>query len=244
MKVSLFATCLVDQVAPQVGVATVRLLRHLGCRVTFPPGQVCCGQPAYNTGYPNAARAAARPLLDAFDGARYVVAPSGSCVAMIRHHFPDLFAEDLTLRRRARELVDRTYELTEFIVTVLGVTDVGARFPHRVAFHPSCHGSRLLGVRHEPLALLREVRGLELVPLERPGDCCGFGGTFSVKLPEISAAMVDEKAEDVEASGATHLVGIDLGCLLNIAGRLEQRGSSIRVLHLAELLAEGLEGGE
>jgi len=240
MKVALFATCLVDQVVPQVGVATVHLLRHLGCRVTFPPGQVCCGQPVYNTGYPNAARTAARPLLDAFEGERYVVAPSGSCVAMIRHHFPELFADDPALSRRARELVDRTYELSEFIVTVLGITDVGAHFPHRVAFHPSCHGSRLLGVRHEPLALLREVRGLELVPVPRADDCCGFGGTFTVKVPGISAAMVDEKAAHIESTGATHLVGIDLACLLNIAGRLEQRGSGIRTLHLAELLTEGL----
>jgi L-lactate dehydrogenase complex protein LldE len=244
VKVALLVTCLADQLYPRVGVATVQLLRRLGCKVTFPEAQACCGQPALNSGYPDAARQAARVLLDAFESAEHVVAPSGSCVAMIRRHYPGLFAGDPARAARAQRLARKTYELSEFVVKVLGVTDVGACFPHRVTFHASCHGARLLEVLDEPLRLLGAVRELTLVPLPRERDCCGFGGTFSVKLADVSGAMVDEKAENVERSGASHLVGIDLGCLMNIAGRLQRRGSEIRALHLAELLNQGQEGTE
>lgn len=241
MKVALFVTCLCDQLYPRVGMATVRVLRRLGCEVVFPEGQTCCGQPSFNSGYHDEARSVARTLLDAFEDAEYVVAPSGSCTGMVRHYYPELFAGDVELLVRARRLVEKTYELSQFIVKVLGVTDLGCEFPHRVTYHPSCHGMRLLGVREEPTQLLGRVRGLELLPLPRCEDCCGFGGSFSVKLSGVSGAMVDEKASNVERSGATHLVGTDLGCLMNIDGRLKRRGSKVRVLHLAELLDEGHE---
>lgn len=241
MRVALFVTCLVDQVYPRVGTACVELLRRLGCEVSFPPDQTCCGQPAVNAGYPGAGRAAARTLIEAFANEPYVVSPSGSCVAMIHEHYPRLFEDDPEFSLHARALAKRTYELSQFIVKVLGRTDVGARFPHSVTFHPSCHASRLLGVREEPLSLLRAVRDLDLLPLPRCEDCCGFGGTFAVKLPDVSGAMVDEKVDHAEATGASHLVGTDAGCLMNIEGRLRRRGSSLRVLHLAELLNHGSE---
>jgi L-lactate dehydrogenase complex protein LldE len=239
LKVALFVTCVADLVAPAAALATARLLRRLGCDVVFPEAQTCCGQPAWNSGYAREAASAGRAMLDAFEGADYVVSPSGSCVGMIRHSYPHLFAGDPALAARAERLADRTFELSQFVVNVLKVTDVGATFSARATFHPSCHGARLLGVRDEPLKLLAAVRGLTLVPLTRSEDCCGFGGTFAVKLSSISAAMVDEKAERIEATGATHLVSTDLGCLLNIAGRLERRGTKVRALHLAEVLTEG-----
>lgn len=221
----------------------VRVLRRLGCSVTFPPSQACCGQPAFNSGYSDAARSAARVLLDAFEDAEYVVAPSGSCVGMVRHFYPELFAQDPELGERASRLTAKTYELSQFIVNVLGVTEVGSVFPHSVTYHPSCHGMRLLGVRDEPVRLLAGVRQLKLLPLARCEDCCGFGGAFAVKQADISGAMVDEKAECVEATGAEHLVSTDLGCLMNIAGRLERRGSPIRALHLAQVLDAPAEPG-
>lgn len=237
VNISLFITCLADQLRPRVGVATVRLLRKLGCSVSFPEGQTCCGQPAFNSGYVADARASARTLLDAFEDAERVVTPSGSCAGMVRHYFPEVFAGDPVLAERARALASKTRELSQFIVNDLGVTDVGAVFPHRVTYHPSCHASRLLGVHDEPLALLREVKDLELVPLPRAEDCCGFGGTFSVKQEAMSGAMAAEKADHVGETEADCLVGTDLGCLVNIAGLLDRRGSAVRVLHLAEVLA-------
>jgi L-lactate dehydrogenase complex protein LldE len=241
VKVALFVTCIADAVAPAAALATARLLRRVGCTVTFPEAQTCCGQPAWNGGYADEARAAARTMLDAFEDADYVVSPSGSCVGMIRHSYHDLFRQDRAREERARRLADKTFELSQFLVNVLKVTDVGAVFEARATFHPSCHGARLLGVRDEPLKLLAAVRGLTLLPLARSEDCCGFGGTFAVKLAAISAAMVDEKVEHIEATGATHVVSTDLGCLLNIAGRLAKRGAKVRALHLAEVLAEGGE---
>lgn len=242
MKVALFVTCVADLIAPAAALATAKLLRRLGCTVSFPERQTCCGQPAWNSGYPDDARAAATTLLDAFEDADYVVSPSGSCVGMIRHSYRDLFVDPTSAVRAAR-LAAKTFELSQFIVNVLKVTDVGATFRARATFHPSCHGARLLGVRDEPLQLLGAVRGLTLLPLTRSEDCCGFGGTFAVKLSSISAAMVQEKTEHIEATGATHVVSTDLGCLLNIAGRLAKRGLPIRALHLAEVLTEGTGEG-
>jgi len=236
-KVALFITCIADQLFPDVGSATVRLLRRLGCDVSFPEAQACCGQPAFNSGYPDEARSAAERLLDAFEDAEFVVSPSGSCVGMAHHNYPRLFAGDAVLAERARRFVQKTHELSQFIVNVLGVTDVGAAFPGKVTYHASCHAARLLGARSEPLALLGSVRGLELVPLPRCEDCCGFGGAFSVKLSDVSAAMADEKSEHIESTGADHVVSTDLGCLMNIQGRLDRRGSRVRTLHLAEILA-------
>ena len=242
MNVDLFVTCLVDQAAASVGMATVRLLEHLGCSVSFSEAQTCCGQPAWNSGHAEPARAAARALIEAFADAEVVVSPSGSCAGMVKHHYTELFRDDPEWRERAEALAGKTYELSQFIVGVLGVTELGGHFPHRVSYHPSCHAARLLGVGREPLVLLGGVGGLELVPLARADDCCGFGGTFAVKLAQLSSAMVDEKASHVEASGASHLVSTDVGCLLNIAGRLSRRGADVRTLHLAELLCEAVTG--
>ncbi|MBX5436450.1 MAG: (Fe-S)-binding protein [Alicyclobacillaceae bacterium] len=244
MKVSLFITCLVDNFFPDVGEAMVRILNRCGVRVELPPQQTCCGQPAFNSGFVQEAAEAGRTLLEALAGADYVVAPSGSCTGMIHHYYERLFADDAKLQARARSLAERTYELSQFLVNVLGVTDIGAVFPHKVTYHPSCHGLRLLGVRDEPLELLQAVRGLELVPLTLAEDCCGFGGTFALKMHDVSAAMVDEKAAHVVETGAEVLVGTDMGCLMNIGGRLRHQGRPVRVMHLAELLYQGILQGE
>lgn len=243
MKVSLFITCLADQFFPNVGVATVRLLRRHGCTVDFPRAQTCCGQPAFNSGYVDEARQVATTMLDAFDDADYVVSPSGSCVGMIHHYYPELFRDDAELLERARRLIDKTYEFSQFMVNVLGVTDVRGVFPHRVTYHPSCHGSRLLGVKDEPMRLLKSISGIELVPLPHAEDCCGFGGTFAVKMSEMSGAMVAEKADHVMETEASYLVGTDMGCLMNIAGHLKRRGEQVETMHLAELLYTASENG-
>jgi L-lactate dehydrogenase complex protein LldE len=242
MKISLFITCLSDAIYPRVGEAMVRLLARYGVKLDFPPVQTCCGQPAFNSGYWDEARAAARTILDAFADCDFVVAPSGSCVYMI-HHYRDLFRDEPAYLARAEDLRRKTYEFTQFLVGVMGVTDVGAAFPHKVTYHPSCHGSRLLGVREEPMKLLENVKGLEFVPLPYAEDCCGFGGTFSVKMSNISGAMVGEKAEHVLETEAEVLTGLDMGCLMNIGGHLRHRGEPVRVLHLAELLYEGVTRG-
>jgi len=236
MKVSLFITCLVDQFYPNVGVSMVRLLRRYGCTIDFPASQTCCGQPAFNSGYPKEARAVALGLLNAFEDAEYVVSPSGSCVGMIQHYYHELFANDPALAKRADALAKKTYEFSQFLVNVLGVTDVGAVCPHTVTFHPSCHASRLLGVRSEPMTLLENVQDIRLVPLPYANDCCGFGGTFAVKLSDVSGAMVAEKADHIAETGAEFLVSTDAGCLMNIAGHMKRRGIATQPLHLAELL--------
>jgi L-lactate dehydrogenase complex protein LldE len=236
MNVSLFITCLADQVFPEVGVSTVRLLRRLGCTVDFPRAQTCCGQPLFNAGHVDDAREVARTLLDAFEKSEHVVAPSGSCVGMVKHYFPELFDGDRELGERALRLAAKTWELSQFLVHVLHVDDVGARFPHRATFHPSCHASRLLGAKDEPLRLLACVKDLDLAPLERAEDCCGFGGLFAVKLPDISSAMAGEKCDHVLATRPEYVIGSDMGCLMNIAGMLSRRGSPVRAIHLAQVL--------
>jgi L-lactate dehydrogenase complex protein LldE len=218
----------------------VRLLAKYGVEVHFPKTQTCCGQPAFNSGYWDEARTSAKTLLESFDDADFVVSPSGSCTGMIHHYFPKLFEHDPVLSGKANALIEKTYEFSQFLVQVLGVTDVGAYFPHKVTYHPSCHGSRLLGVKSEPLQLLNHVRGMELVPLPYAEDCCGFGGTFAVKMCDISGAMVSEKADHVLETDAEVLVGLDMGCLLNISGNLRYRSKPVRVMHLAELLVEGV----
>jgi len=244
MKVSLFITCLSDVLFPRVGEAMARLLARQGVEVGFPAAQTCCGQPAFNSGYWEEARASAKTLLEAFDDSDFVISPSGSCTGMIHHYYPKLFENDPALRRKAEALAEKTYEFTQFLVGVLGVEDVGAVFPHKVTYHPSCHGSRLLGVRDEPLKLMANVRGLELVPLPFAEDCCGFGGTFAVKMSDISGAMVAEKVDHVLETEAEVLVGLDMGCLMNIGGNLRYRGRPVRVMHLAELLYEGVAAHE
>ncbi|MFC5530180.1 (Fe-S)-binding protein [Cohnella yongneupensis] len=239
MKVSLFITCLSDALYPRVGEAIVRLLAKHGVKVEFPPVQTCCGQPAFNSGYWNEARATAKTIVEAFEDSDFVISPSGSCTGMI-HHYPKLFENDPVMHAKAIGLQRKSYEFTQFLVNVLGVTDVGAHFPYKVTYHPSCHGSRLLGVKNEPLALMENVQGLEFVPLPFAEDCCGFGGTFAVKMADISGAMVSEKADHVKETEAQVLVGLDLACLMNIAGNLRYRGEPVRVMHLAELLYEGV----
>lgn len=240
MKVSLFITCLSDALFPRVGEAMVRLLAKYGVTLQFPTVQTCCGQPAFNSGYWQEARDSAKTILDAFEDCDFVISPSGSCTGMI-HHYPKLFEDDPVMLKRAIKLQSKSYEFTQFLVQVLGVTDVGATFPHKVTYHPSCHGSRILGVKDEPIALLGNVKGLELVPLPFAEDCCGFGGTFAVKMADISGAMVSEKVDHVLESEAEVLVGLDMACLLNIAGNLRYRNEPVRVMHLAELLYEGVK---
>ena len=235
MRVSLLVTCLGDALFPEVGVATVRLLRRLGHEVDFPASQTCCGQPHFNSGYHADARALARHTIDAFAGGSLIVAPSGSCAAMVKLEYPELFHDDRTWHERAVDLAQRTHELSGFLVNVLGLEDVGARFDGRVTYHMACHLSGL-GLLTEPERLLRRVRGLELVPLERADECCGFGGSFSVRFPGISGAMVCDKVAFIERSGADAVVATDAGCLMNIAGRLRRVGSRVRALHLAQIL--------
>ncbi|WP_149094063.1 (Fe-S)-binding protein [Paenibacillus terrae] len=240
MKVSLFITCLSDAIYPKVGEAMARLLARYGVQLDFPKVQTCCGQPSYNSGYWDETRAAAKTILKAFNDSDFVVSPSGSCTYMI-HHYPELFKDEPEWLDSARRLEQKTYEFTQFMVQVLGVTDVGASFPHTVTYHPSCHGTRLLGVKEEPMQLLGSVKGLQLVPLPFAEDCCGFGGTFAVKMSDISGAMVTEKVDHIRETEAEVLVGLDMACLMNIAGNLRYREEPVRVMHLAELLYEGVK---
>jgi L-lactate dehydrogenase complex protein LldE len=239
MKVSLFITCLADQLYPEVGESVVRLLHDYGCEVDFPELQTCCGQPAFNSGYQDEARDVARNLIRAFEHSDYVVSPSGSCTGMVHHYYPYLFENEPEWKAKAEAFIAKTYEFSQFLVNVLGVTDVGAAFNRKVTYHPSCHASRLLGVVEEPMKLMNAVKGMEFVDLPRKQDCCGFGGTFSVKMADMSEAMVCEKAACVCETGAEVLVGTDMGCLMNISGRLNKEGKPVRVMHLAQLLEEG-----
>ncbi|MGF1609387.1 MAG: (Fe-S)-binding protein [Kiloniellales bacterium] len=236
-RVGLFVTCLVDLIRPSVGFAAVALLERAGCRVEVPRAQTCCGQPAYNSGDRADSKAIAAQVIEAFQGYDYLVAPSGSCAAMIREHYPALFADEPALQERAHGLAARTYELISFLTDVRGLKGVEARYAGRVTYHDSCSGLRELGIRAQPRALLASVDGLELVELPDADVCCGFGGTFCVKFPDISNAMVTAKSEAIEATGADTLLAGDLGCLLNMAGKLQRRGSAVRVRHVAEVLA-------
>ena len=236
MRISLLVTCLGDALFPEVGVATVRLLRRLGHEVEFPAAQTCCGQPHFNSGYHDEARTLAKHTIETFAKSQLVVTPSGSCAAMVKLEYPELFHGDSTWHPRAVDLAKRTHELSDFLVNVLKIDDVGARFDGRVTYHMACH-LRGLGLIDEPLRLIQKVRGLQFVPLERYDECCGFGGSFSVRYPEISGAMVRDKAALIEQTGAETVVATDAGCLMNIAGCLRRRGSRVRALHLAEVLA-------
>ena len=237
-RVALFVTCLVDLHRPSVGFAAIRLLEDAGCDVEVPQAQTCCGQPAYNSGDRATAQAIARQVIRAFRGYDYVVAPSGSCAAMIAHHYPALFeGTDPAALGEARELAALTHELTAFLHDVLGATPNPTRYEGVVVYHDACSGLRELGVREQPRALLGGVAGLELRELVERDVCCGFGGTFCVKYPEISTRMVSDKTRDIAASGADTLLAGDMGCLLNLAGRLSRQGSTVRVRHVAEVLA-------
>jgi L-lactate dehydrogenase complex protein LldE len=236
--VALFVTCLVDLFRPSIGFAAIKLLEDAGCTVEVPPLQVCCGQPAYNSGDRKTTRAIATQIIDAFEGYEAVVAPSGSCGGMLSHHYSGLFDDDPAMKLRAENLASRTYELMSFLVDILGVKKVVARYDGTVTYHDSCSGLRELGVKTQPRRLLGTVDGLRLSEMKTPEVCCGFGGTFCVKYPEISNAMVGEKSADISATGAGTLLAGDLGCLMSMAGKLQRQGSTVQVRHVAEVLAD------
>ena len=235
--VTLFIQCLVDGIYPEVGEAMVRIFRKLGVNLTCPTTQTCCGQPAFNAGYRREAAAAAKRFIDIFATADVIVCPSGSCVTMVRHHYSQLFDSDDSWLPRARKVAAKTYELTEYLVDVLGVFDVGARYSGRITYHDSCHLLRNLRVKAQPRKLLSNISGAEFIEMHDADRCCGFGGSFSVKYADISAAMVADKVNNIVASGADTVVGCDMGCLMNIQGMLSRRASDIKVMHIAQILA-------
>ena len=241
-RVALFITCLADQFFPQVGECVVKILRRLDVDVTFNPEQTCCGQPAFNTGFRDEARSVARRVVEMYDNADYVVAPSGSCSSMVKVFYPELFEDEPEMQRKAQDLKKRFFELSDFLVNVLKVDDLGARFPHRVTYHDSCHLLRELGVSEPPRQLLRKVQGIELVEMSDYKLCCGFGGTFSVKFPEVSVPMGQDKIRSATATGAEYLVAADGGCLMHVAGLIHRQGLALKTMHLAEVLATEEKG--
>lgn len=241
-RVALFVTCLVDLFRPSVGFAAVKLLEAAGCTVEVPRSQTCCGQPGFNAGNREAAEAIARQVIDAFEGYDYVVAPSGSCGGMLKTHYPELFDGDPAMRDRATALAARTHELISFLVDVRKMAAVDARFDGSVTYHDSCSGLRELGVKTQPRRLLATVAGLTVKELADAEVCCGFGGAFCVKYPAISDRMVTDKAKSVAATGAGTLLAGDMGCLLNMAGKLSREGAPVRVRHVAEVLAGMADG--
>jgi L-lactate dehydrogenase complex protein LldE len=235
-RVGLFVTCLVDLFRPSVGFAAVRLLEASGCEVVVPRGQTCCGQPAYNSGDRKSARSLALQTIAAFEGCDYVVAPSGSCAGMLKTHYPALLADDAAAEQ-ARRFASRVFELVSFLVRVRGMTKAPGSYQGAITYHDSCSGLRELGIKNEPRELLSSIEGLELVEMAENETCCGFGGAFSVKFPDISNAMVERKTANVTASEAPLLLAGDLGCLMNMAGKLSRQGSPVRCRHVAEVLA-------
>jgi L-lactate dehydrogenase complex protein LldE len=235
--VTLFIQCLVDGIYPEVGEAMVAIFRKLGINLTCPTQQTCCGQPAFNSGYRGEARVAAKRFIDIFETADAVVCPSGSCVTMVRHHYPQLFADDAAWLPRAREIAAKTYELTEYLVDILEVEDLGAHFDGIVTYHDSCHLLRNLRVKEQPRRLLRKISGAEFIEMNDSDRCCGFGGSFSFKYADISAAMAEDKINSIIASGADTVVGCDMGCLMNIQGMLSRNGADIKIMHIAQILA-------
>lgn len=244
LKVALFATCINDVMFPDTPKAVVSVLERLGCTVEFPLEQTCCGQMFTNTGYFDEAIPDVRNYVKAFSSYDYIVGPSGSCVGAVRHQHPMLaaHAKDEGLAAEVDKVVARTYDFTEFVVDVLGVTDVGAYFPHRVTYHPTCHSVRVAKVGDRPFQLLEKVKGIDLVPLPDADQCCGFGGTFSVKNPDVSVAMGGDKARHVASTGAEYLVTGDNACLMHIGGLLHRQNAGIKTMHLAEILAHTESG--
>jgi L-lactate dehydrogenase complex protein LldE len=236
-RISLFVTCIVDQLFPKVGIAVVEVLERLGFHVEFPERQTCCGQPAFNSGYREEARQVARYFLEVFRQADYIVVPSGSCCSMISHHFEDLFEKEPDSRERARELSPKVYEFSRFLLAVAKVEDVGARLDEIVTYHDSCHALRELKVKDGPRRLLRNVRGLQLREMDAAEECCGFGGTFSVKFPEVSGGMARNKIDSIVRTGASTVVSVDSSCLMQLQGSLSRAGLPVRTMHLAEVLA-------
>ncbi len=236
-RVGLFVTCLVDLIRPSVGFAAVKLIEQAGCRVEVPAAQTCCGQPAYNSGDRADARDLAKQTIAAFEGFDYVVAPSGSCAGMLKSHYPALLADDADWGPRALAFSERVHELVSFLVDVRAMATVDATFDGRVTYHDSCSGLRELGVKQQPRDLLRTVKGLELVEMADNEVCCGFGGTFALKFSDISNAMVEKKSRNIAAAAPAMLLAGDLGCLMNMAGKMKREGRAIAVRHVAEVLA-------
>jgi L-lactate dehydrogenase complex protein LldE len=237
-RVQLFVTCIVDSIYPRVGQATVEVMERLGLEVEFREAQTCCGQPAFNGGFRDEARQVARRFLDVFEPTAPdpIVCPSGSCAAMVVHGYVELFRDDTRNRARAEAIAARTFEFSQFIVEVLGLTDLEAHFAGKLTYHPSCHLTRLLHVTDAPQKLLAHLHEAEVVPLPAAEECCGFGGLFAVKHGELSAAILDKKIENVRAAGAQTLVGCDMSCLMHIQGGLSRDGAPVKCLHLAEVL--------
>ncbi|MEW6531112.1 MAG: (Fe-S)-binding protein [Thermodesulfobacteriota bacterium] len=241
MRVQLFGTCLVDTFFPETGEATLKLLRHFGVDVVYPHGQTCCGKPADSGGYSGAARKAAEHFISVFEGNDPIVIPSGSCASMVKNHYPELFKNDRRMKEKAEAVAERTYELTQFLVHVLKVHEAGLQGKGSITYHSSCQLTRELGVREEPLLLLESLRGAKFIQLPRADRCCGFGGIFMARLPEVSMALADEKADAIVSTGAETVTGCDHGCLMNIADALNRRGNAVKVKHIAAVFAEGLE---
>ena len=238
MKISLFVTCLVDQLFPQVGLSAVKILDKLGVKVDFDPRQTCCGQPAFNSGYKDEALRVARHFIDVYSDAGHIVVPSGSCSTMIKVFLPQLFAEGSRERTLAHDLAGRTFELSDFLVSVLGVESTGARFPKTVTYHDSCHLLRELGISSQPRDLIRSVRNIDFREMEKSDRCCGFGGTFAVTFPDISAALGDDKLRSIRDTGADYVVANDVSCLMHLDGLLRRNQIPVQTMHLAELLAQ------
>ena len=236
-RVGLFATCLVDLMRPVVGFATVKLLEDAGCVVEVPPSQTCCGQPAYNSGDVPDTADIARNVIETFEGFDYVIIPSGSCGGMIKHHYPEIFVDDSAWAPRAQALAEKTWELLSFLTDVMQVTTTQTSFDGTVTYHDSCSGLREMGIKEQPRTLLNAVDGLSISEGNETETCCGFGGLFCIKYPDVSEKMVDAKVDDIVATGAGTLLAGDLGCLMNMAGRIQRRGLDIQVRHTAEVLA-------
>jgi len=238
-KIQLFITCILDTLYPQIGEAVVHVLQRVGLTVQFPQDQTCCGQPAFNAGLRSQARPVAMHTIQVFENTEGpIIIPSGSCAAMIRHYYPELFANDPEWGERARAIAKRSYEFTEFLVDILGITDLGAQYKGSLTYHPSCHLTRDLGVDRQPRALLDAVRGAQIIDLPAEHECCGFGGVFSVEYPEISTAMLQRKITNIQDSGASLVVSCDAGCITNINGGLQRMGKPPKAVHIAEILAQ------
>ena len=239
MKVSLFIPCLTDQFFPQVGINLYKVLKKAGAEVDYPDEQTCCGQPAFNSGYHTEAVELAQRFLRIFRNAQYIVAPSGSCTSMVKMFYPEIL-DDPGTHQLLHEITAKTYEFSDFLVNVMGISDLGVHFPHRVTYHDACHLLRELKVKEAPRNLMQHVRGLELIEMEESENCCGFGGTFSVKFQEISTAMAEDKAAAIARTGAEYVVANDSSCLMQIGGYLSRNGLTAKPLHLADLLGQGL----
>ncbi len=237
IKVSLFITCLVDALFPQVGVSMVKVLKSLGVEVDFPEKQTCCGQPAFNTGFRQDAKLLAKRFLSIFERDGFIVSPSGSCTSMVRVFYKELFHDDQKTLNIVELISTRTYEFSEFLVNVLKVDDVGATYKGRVTYHDSCHALRELRIQDEPRKLIKSVKGIDFIEMKSPETCCGFGGTFSIKFPDVSVSILDEKIESIIESGADTVLSADMGCLMHIGGALDRRNIPVKTMHIAELLS-------